>query len=450
VVSVVVLAVVFVADPRTPFDTPARDVPDPVAAERGDPALAADLAQQAQAQTDEVRSLRLLLAAWVVAPDRAGYRLAVAGSILDRVEPQRLNGGDLGGGSVRYGALSAGGAWLVIDRDGGGQLWQLRANAPVFRMTSAVDSPIVSASAGEMPVQTKVLVSHGGGVDLWELAPTPSRSTGRRTRITDPADAVGVSYRADTAVTVSGTTATVWELRTGGARAVSSLSYDHPVTSVDLPPTTDLHVAAAHADGAVTVDRIDLHNSTSVRQTLVGHSGPVAAATVSGNGKVAVAVGEDGELTVWLTAITDAAPSATLDPSGAVSTGLAGPYRLWLSSDGSFALVAGASAPPSVWSLADPTRPARLHELPVGADPAVPAMFTYDGRSLVTIDRANTVTVWDTTAVVDTLENPLVRACEATAMTESVWREIVADRAFANPCPAVPGLPTIDVQTGRP
>lgn len=438
----------FVAEPDDPLDTPRAQDQGPVAVERGDPALAADLAQRARVETDPVRSLRLLLAAAVVAPDRAEYRLAVAGVVLGQIEPRRLNHGDLGGGGlVRYAELSTGGAWLVVDRDDGGQLWQLRAYGPVFRMTSILDSPIVSASAGEDPVRTRVVISHHGGVDLWELAPTASRSTGRRTRIADPAQAVAVSHRADTAVTVTGTTATVWDLGTGGAEAIAVLPYDQPVMSVRLPPTTELLVTATHPGGGITIDRIDRRNNTSVRQVLAGHRGPVAAATVSGDGTVAAAVAEDGELTVWVTAAA-AAPWATVEPSGVVSTGLTGPARLWLSSDGSFAFVAGPSAPPTVWSLADPTTPVRLHDLAIGTDPAVPAMFTEDGRTLVTIDRRNTVTVWDTAALVDTLTDPVQRACQAAAMTEHVWREIIADPAVVYPCPAQPGLPTIDVQTG--
>src|SRR5690606_8082792 len=119
IVSIIVLIAVVAAEPRASAPPPR---PSPTAIERGDPVLAAALADRARAATDDRDGLRLLVAASVVAPDRPEHRLALAGAVLGSVPPQRVNGGPLGDGAVRFGSVSAGGSWLVIDRDSGGQL----------------------------------------------------------------------------------------------------------------------------------------------------------------------------------------------------------------------------------------------------------------------------------------------------------------------------------------
>src|SRR5690606_3475296 len=161
-------------------------------------------------------------------------------------------------------------------------------------------TPIVDASAGTHPTQTRILVAYPDGVDLWEAVPVVGGGRSRNQgRIVDSAEAVAVSYNAETAVTVAATTATMWDLTGGDASAVTSLSYDQAVTSVALPPSNELLVAAGHADGSATVDRLDLATNTSRRRVLTGASGPIATLTLSADGATALAVGSDGVLTVW-------------------------------------------------------------------------------------------------------------------------------------------------------
>src|SRR5690606_35083464 len=138
---------------------------------------------------------------------------------------------------------------------------------------------------------------------------------------------------------------------------------DQAVVSVALPPSSELLVAAGHADGSATVDRLDLATNTSRRRVLTGASGPIATVTLSADGATALAVGSGGELTVWRTGLdrSDAPPS--VPAAGSARAGGEGAYRVWLSPGGTYALVAAAPMPVAVWSLADPSRPVKLRDL---------------------------------------------------------------------------------------
>ncbi len=125
--SVVMLAAILASAPNTePLVVPKQTQAQPVA-ERGDPVLGQQLAEQAQQAvgSDPQATLRLLLAAHAVAPDRATHRIALAQAMLGAITPVRLIEARLdAGGSITYAALSTDASFLVTSGSVGGRVWQ--------------------------------------------------------------------------------------------------------------------------------------------------------------------------------------------------------------------------------------------------------------------------------------------------------------------------------------
>jgi WD40 repeat protein len=304
------------------------------------------------------------------------------------------------------------------------------------RLAGNLKSTVTAASAAGTLTRTNLLTAGDGGVSAWRaVAPISPVSYGT---IAGRADAVAVSADATTAVTVEGTTATIWDVSVLEPVAEATLPYDVPVTALAFSPGAGLVLAAGHADGGVTVQTINLSTSRTTKRTLAaGGGGPVDAVALSADATTVAAVHQDGALSVWDLRAQSPQPSGQ---AGAA----AGPeaHRVWLSATGDYAFVADAAASPALWSLADRHAPARMLALPLGDDPAIPAMISADGQTVASIDRNETLTLWNIKPFVDALADPIGRACQMSDMTEQRWRQLVPDAAFANPCapPAPPSL----------
>jgi hypothetical protein len=442
--SVVVFAAILASAPNTePFTVPEPTQAQP-APERGDPALGQQLAEQAQqaAGSDPQATLRLLLAAHVVAPDRATHRIALAQAMLGAITPVKLVEAKLdAGGSITYAALSSDASFLVTSGAvGDGQVWQTGSTTGPARVRLAgnLNGTVTAAAAAGRLTRTNLLTAGDGGVSAWRaVAPISPVSFGT---IAARADAVAVSGDATTAVTVEGTTATIWDVGILAPVAKATLPYDVPVTALAFSPGAGLVLAAGQADGGVTVHTINLSTSgTSKRSLAAGVGGPVDAVALSADSTTVAAVHQDGTLSVW--DLRAQAPQ----PSGRAGAA-AGPgsHRIWLSATGDYGFVADGAAAPALWSLADRHAPARMLVLPIGDSPAVPAMISADGQMVAFIDRNERVTLWNIKSSVDALADPIGRACQISKMTEQRWRQLVPDTAFANPC-ATPAPPSLGV-----
>jgi hypothetical protein len=443
VLSVVVLVALFASRPRAyEPGAPAPTQPAPVR-ERGDPVLAGQLAEQARRLSgqDPQGALRLLMAAHAVDPDSAVHRIALSEALLGAVQPVSLIQTKLDtGGPITYAAASSDASYLITSATTG-RLWQTGwITNPGVRLAANLDTPVAAAAGAGTLSRTNLVVAGGGVVSHWRAA-TPV-SAQRLGQLTPHADAVAVTADGATAVTVDATTATLWDVDAPDAEAKATLTYDKPVTTVTFATGTTLVLAAGHADGSVTVHTIDLDKQTTKKKTLTSGRGPVDAVALSSDASTALGLHADGTMSVW------DLKTASPEPVGTAAAVVAvGPRRVWLSATGDYAFIADATGPPVLWSLADRRLPSRMLVLPVGANPAVPAMISADGLIVVTIDRANALAIWDIKPFVGVLADPFARACQLAGLDNETWRRMVPNGAFTNPC-VTTSLPSLKVDGG--
>jgi hypothetical protein len=441
VLSFAVLAALFASEPTTvqprePVRTQAGPAP-----ERGDPVLAQNLADQVSGADPQAR-LRLLLAAHVVAPDRATHRLALAQAMLGAIAPVRLIETRLdAGGSIGYAALSGDASFMITNGALGGQVWQTGWTGGPAKVVLAgsLGGTVTSAAGAGTLARATLLVVGDGGVSAWRAA--ASTLPLRLGKMAARADAVAVSADATTAVTVEATTATIWDVGTDPV-AKATLPYDEPVTAMAFSPGAGLVLVAGHANGGVTVHTINLGTARTTKRTLASGGGPVDAVALSADGSTVATIHQDGSLSVW-----DLRSGAPQPAGKAAAAAGPGPHRIWLSATGDYGFVADSAATPTLWSLADRRAPVRMLALAVGDRPAVPAMIAGDGATVAFIDRDETLSLWDIKSIVDALADPVGRACPLADMTEQRWRQMVPDGALANPC-APPARPTLGVDGG--
>jgi WD40 repeat protein len=343
----------------------------------------------------------------------------------------------LDGGPIRYATLSSDGSFMVASGGGGASIWQTAwlGDQPRVRFTETLDGHVTAAAGAGSLVRTILLVlDRDGGVSQWR-AVTPDFAA-RLGGLTGHADVVGVSNDGLTGVTIDESRATLWE--TGGWRpeARATLTFDRPVTTVAFAPAAELVLAAGHADGGVTVHTVDVDTNTATKRALTSDGGPVDTVALSADASTVLAVHHGGLASVWkLTTETD-------EPTGQIQAGGKGPYRAWLSPAGWYAFIAASTGTPALWSLVSPVEPVQVGTFEVGADPAVPAMISADGRRVAAIDRTDTLTIWDAGPVIDLLASPVARACQIAELDEPQWRAMVPDPTYRNPC-AEPPPPTI-------
>lgn len=441
VLSLVVLVALLASRPPA-VDTGERSpTPQASTTERGDPDLAGRLAEQAALSGgDPQETLRLLLAAHMVAPDRAAHRIALARALLTGADPVTVIQARLDTGSmIKYASLSSDASFLVTGGDNAGHLWQTRSigDPQRVRLAERFGAAVNGAAGAGMLTRTNLLVAGPDGVSAWR-AVTPVHA-GPLGRVADKADAVALSPDGGTGVTVAATSATLWDLAGPQPSALATLAYPTPVTTLAFAPGGGLVLAAGHADGRVTVHTINLDQKRTTERTLASPGGPVDAVALSADASRAAAVHQDGTVSVW-----DLRPGASEPAGTAAGVANARSHRVWLSGTGDYAFVADDVGPPALWSLANPEAPTRLLTLGPGGDPAVPAMISVDGRTVATIDAANVLTIWDIRSLADLLTDPVGRACQVADLTEQRWRQMVPDAALANPC-ATPGLPSLGV-----
>ena len=424
-------------DTRTSAPIPAGPPP-----ERGDPVLAEQLADQARQtpDTDQQARLRLLLAAHVVATDRAIHRINLAEALLESVQPVNLIRAKLDqAGTIGHADWTASGSFLVTNGTAGGQLWQTEwvGSPPRIRLAGSLGGPVASAAGGGTLERSNVVVAGGDVAVLWRAVALVSPL--RLGQLDTHADVVAATADGKTVVAVAASTATVWDASQFEPIAKAALTYDRPVTALAFSPGSQRMLAAGHADGGVTVDAINADSTRSIRRSLNGTGGPVDAVAVSADGSTVAALHQDGTLSVWNLRATS--PQLAGTAATAVKPGA---HRLWLSDTGDYALLADAVTAPPLWSLADRAKPHPMGTLSVAADPTVPAMTSADGRLVATINAGDILAIWDVKPIVDLLAAPIPQACQLAGLTEQRWRQLVPNPAFTNPC-TPPGLPTIGV-----
>ena len=124
----------------------------------------------------------------------------------------------------------------------------------------------------------------------------------------------------------------------------------------------------------------------ALRQALTGHTGPVHAVAVTGDGRTAVSGGGDGTVRVWDLTGT-AAPR--------VLTGHTGPvHAVAVTGDGRTAVSGGGDGTVRVWDL---TRTAAPRVLTGHTGPVHAVAVSADGRTAVSGGGDGTVRVWDLT-----------------------------------------------------
>ncbi len=220
-----------------PVEGPSRPAPTQPPPGRGDPVLAQQLTEQArQASTqDPLHELRLLLSAHTVDPDNVNHRTALAERVLtwpDGVTAKAdfqttLDAGE----SITFAALSADASYLVTSGSTRAQIWQTAwiADPPRIQLAAELTAPVsAAAGVGELS-RTNLVIVDAAGVSQWTTANRAARHVGP---LAARADTVAVTTARDrvAAVTVDGSTATLWDVTPAGPEAPG-----HP----DLPPTHD-------------------------------------------------------------------------------------------------------------------------------------------------------------------------------------------------------------------
>ena len=301
---------------------------------------------------------------------------------------------------VTYAAMSTAAGHTLVSTAHSAQLWQTGwiGDTPEIRLVKTIDTPIGGASAAGELMRSTLVTLDPTGVTAWTVV-YPGIAI-RNGPLGGPADTVAVSPDGNTAITVTGTDGTVWDVGPLGPTATGTLSYPQPTTALGFAAAGNTLIAG-HPDGSITVHAINPTNTDATKRTLTGHSGPINAVTVATNASVALGVDQAGTLSVWdLTSRADDPASTTTGASGA------GPHRAWISADGGFAILTDAAATPTLWSLVDPTHPYRLARLPQGGAPAIPAMVSADGHTMISIDRAGTLRVWNLSPVGRSRQRP--------------------------------------------
>jgi WD40 repeat protein len=316
-------------------------------------------------------------------------------------------------------------------------VWSTRETGreePTLGFVKALDAPVRGANAvGDLQKTTMVALADTSTASTWLLI-SPGIAS-RRGQLAEAADTAAVTPDGNTAIVVTGTTATVWDL-VFGPTAKATLSYPLPTTVLAFAPQGTVLIAG-HADGSVTVHTIELSRQSAGERHLTSEAGPVDAVALSASASTALAVHRDGAISVWGLRATTV--EATAMVSSAVDDG---PHQAWLSPTGDFAIVSDASGRATLWSLVDAQHPNNLATLVTG-DTAVPVIISADGSTALQISRENTLIVWNLQPVLGVVANPTARACQLANLGHERWRAIVSNMAFNTPC-LPPPLPALD------
>ena len=419
VVSAALIIAVAIVGPLNPASEQPDQTVTPTTLPRGDPHLADQLADQARqlAVTDPNRALQTLIAAAVVDPDSARHRIDLATAVLAAAalaanpaaaatQPQRLirTHVDLGE-PITFATISSDASFMIASGASRAQIWQTRwlTPTPLLHLARELDQPVHAATGAGTLLTTTLLTAEPDGVKRW-LATNAAAAT--TAGILGPAaDAVALSSDGRTAVLVADRTATIWTLDlTDPPTPTANLPYDQPTTALTFAPTSATLIAG-HPDGSVTLDAINVAVTQASTRTFTGAPSPIDDVVLSANASTVLATHTDDTITVWdlTTRRSDSAGAATTAP---------GRHRAWISPDAQLAVIATGNGPTTLWSLIDRQHPRQLAELPSADTTNTPAMISADGRAELTIDSANTLTIWNLDPILNIINNPVPAACE--------------------------------------
>jgi WD40 repeat protein len=408
--------------------------------EPGDPDLAEQLADQAAQKltSDRSAAIQLLLAAHVVAPDRAVYRIELAQQLLGPAQSHEVLREQLPvNGPITYAAYNASGSFLLTSTTSKAYVWETHWFDGEWKTSGRpareVDPVTAAAIGGASAVNMMVATDSNRLATMWWL--TDPRSVKPAGDLEVHADAVAVTTTSEIAATVDGTTATLWRAVTR-PMVYSTLTYERPVTAISFAPGHGLILAAGHSDGGVTVHTIDQQRSTARSRTLQGGVGPVNTVAISADASTVLAVAEDGTVSVWDLTSKESSPSG----GGRVEPG---PHRAWVADKGGYAFIADA-VHAGLWSVVGST-PTLLQDVTAFTNPSVPSMITMDGRYVAGIGAGGrNLVISDVSSITGILDDPVATACQVAAVNDAAWREMVLDPAVPNPCAGRP-VPTISV-----
>ena len=447
VISAALIIAVAIIGPLDPTSgQPDQAVPSP-AVPRGDPRLADQLGDHARqlAPTDPNRALQTLIAAAVVDPDSARHRIDLAAAVLATAaladnpgaaatQPQLLIRTHIDlGEPITFATISPDASFMIVSGASRAQIWQTRwlTPSPLLHLARALDQPVHAATGAGTLLTTTLLTAEPDGVKRW-LASNAAAATTAGT-LGDAADAVALSSDGRTAALLADRTATMWTLDLiDPPTPTANLLYDQPTTVLTFAPTSATLIAG-HPDGSVTLDAINRTGTHT--NTLTGAPSPIDDVALSANATTVLATHTDGSITVW-----DLTTRRT-DPAGTVTTA-PGRHRVWISPDAQLAIIATGAGTTTLWSLVDRQHPRQLAELPSADATNTPAMISADGRTELTIDGGNVLTIWNLDPILNLINNPVPAACELSHPDQQQWHTIVADAVYANPCRPTP-LPTL-------
>jgi hypothetical protein len=407
--------------------------------ERGDPLLAQHLADHAAQTSDSRQRLALLLAAHVVAPDRATHRLALAGAVLASLHLSALARTRLDlTGPIRYAALSSDGSYLITSTANDAQLWQtLQGIDPSHvDLNHEWPTPVTAAAAGGTLQRTTLLTASPVEAAAWRAVPL-SRPI-QLAALAPSVDAFAVTGDGAAAVTVTGTTATLWNTADIEPVATATATLIGPTTTTAIVGGDDMIVAAGHPDGSVSVLLTDGDAAHAGQRDLtsLGGAGSVTAVAISADHTAIAAVTSNGTMNVWTLRRDGDTPLV------AVKSPTSGGGQVWLGPSGDDAILTDATGTLTIWSLADPAAPSLIGTRRLDAGAGRAPTLSADGRTAATIGPAADFTLWDTGSIVDILADPTPWTCHETELTEQDWRTMVPDPAYSNPCPN-PAPPSI-------
>ncbi len=449
VLSAALIVAVAIVGPLNPSSEQPDQSVTPTTLPRGDPRLADQLADQAGrlAPTDPNRALQTLIAAAVVDPDNARHRIDLAAAVLAAAtsatnpaaaatQPQRLIRTHIDlGEPITFATISADASFMIVSGANRAQIWQTRwlTPTPLLHLARELDQPVHAATGTGTLLTTTLLTAGPDGVKQWLATNAAAATTAGA--LGPVADAVALSSDGRTAVLVADRTATIWTLDLiESPTPTASLPYDQPTTALTFAPTSDT-IVAGYADGSLTIDAINLAGTQASTRSLTSSPNPIDDVAISANATTTLATHTDGTIAVWdlTTHRSDPAGTATTAP---------GRHRVWISPDAQLAMIATGNGPTTLWSLIDRQHPRQLIELPRADATNTPAMVGADGRTELTIDSSNTLTIWNLDPILNIINNPVPAACELSHPDQQQWHTIVANPAYINPCQPAP-LPTL-------
>jgi WD40 repeat protein len=205
---------------------------------------------------------------------------------------------------------------------------------------------------------------------------------------------------------------------------------DPSISAVAISPDARL-AALTTGTLAESVDLWDITDPvTPVRTGRSGASHPAVIRSVAFSPRDGLLATGSNDQTVALWRLPQGDRLAVLDGHDA------GVDAIAFSGDATMVVVLDDGGTLTLWDVAEPTTPVRLHTIAAADDLATSFALGRDGRRIIVGRDSGTLEVWDIRRIHDIVSDPVRVACQLTGrgLTDEEWRLYVPDRPFRTTC----------------